>query len=370
MNPPDSTTLTLVRHTAKAFVERHGSSLAAVERQKTMLLPPDVLAECASLGWLGSLGNSPDDSQLDGSDPAAPDTDEAVLSALVFELGCVSPALGARLLSHHYARLWLEKAQSVPVEAERPFERRAVALDSETTSWFGVPVFVPHDETHSLTDVPLTLEHDELTGKLTMVVGGPETTTLLCLAKYAEQARALVSIPWASLTELTPVKTLGLQGLGIVDIKLTPQSNVPFTIVGVGPVVANAQACAYRSVLPAYAALCRAILTTCQNTATTHATSRHQGGGLLNRLPQILEKLSLIERSHWLSKQLEQTLLSDPLAPLSLLVALRQAVLQATDAGIQILGGAGYVVGSGQERLWRDARQVAALFGTNLGLVG
>jgi len=32
-----------------------------------------------------------------------------------------------------------------------------------------------------------------------------------------------------------------------------------------------------------------------------------------------------------------------------------------------VLGGAGYIVGFGLERLWRDARQVAMLLGHNLG---
>jgi hypothetical protein len=90
---------------------------------------------------------------------------------------------------------------------------------------------------------------------------------------------------------------------------------------------------------------------------------------IITDLPQIREKLALIERSLGMVQLLEGALQNESLSREPYLVVLRQALLQGTDAGMQILGGAGYVIGSGQERSWRDARQIAAIFGSNLGLL-
>jgi alkylation response protein AidB-like acyl-CoA dehydrogenase len=44
-----------------------------------------------------------------------------------------------------------------------------------------------------------------------------------------------------------------------------------------------------------------------------------------------------------------------------MLASLRTAAYRATDAGLQVLGGTGYVAGAGAERIWRDVRQLGPL---------
>lgn len=345
MTLPESEAISLVRSTAKSFAERRKLLLDAALEDEEPGLPKTVLDECAQLGWLGALG-----------DESVPSESAAILAALVFELGRRSPALATRLLAHHQARYLLANA--------------AAALDLETTGWLGLPIFTPASPSNRT----LFFEGNALTGTLRMVVGGAETASYLTFASQTaraptEEGVALVTVKRADLPTRTRVETLGLNGLEIFDVTIPATSVTPFAIAAVGLAVHNAQHRALELVLPAYVALSRAVLTECFETAKTFASTRRQGGRLIEDLPQIREKLSLIERSLGLVQLLEGAFLMEPISREPYLVVLRQALLQGTDAGVQILGGTGYVIGSGQERSWRDARQIAALFGTNLGLL-
>jgi alkylation response protein AidB-like acyl-CoA dehydrogenase len=363
MIPHEETVLSLVQTTAKAFALRHRAELDTIEQRRQRFLPIDVLNECRSLGWLDSLSEETIDDNT--KNPEGENGEAAVLAALVFELGKVSPTLGSRLLCHHYARRWLEAARrndnGLRVNAPAP---------EANSDWLSVPAFDTVTDRSTANETGLRLDRESLTGELTMVVGGPESTTVLALARHAVHEHAFVQFSRTLVSEPVAVATLGLTGLGVVDLEMSPDSSFSFDVLAVGPKALTTRNVAFQMVLPAYVALCRAILTNSEQTAIAYTNSRYQGGGYLNELPEIQGKLQLIARVITFSQLLEQSCLRDSPPPVHLIVSLKQALLQATDAGLQLLGGAGYVVGSGQERHWRDARQLAAMFGSNLGHIG
>jgi alkylation response protein AidB-like acyl-CoA dehydrogenase len=343
MNAPEEIALRLVRHSAKAFIEKHRARIDAIENAVDPSFPNELLDECVELGWTGPL-----------ADEAEPDESPAILAALINELGLASPSLATRLLCHHDARFWLEGA-TLSRRTESP------------PAWLGLSSFCPPS---SWSQSRLLLEGDRLDGSLSFLVGGQETVRFLVTARHPDQTVSLVSLNERDLPKPVPITTLGLRGLWLFDLQVAHSSRIPYTVVATGSIVGKAREESLKRVMPAYAALCRSILVTCLKTAETHAATRRQGGGFIADLPNIREKLSLIERNIELSQLMERALLSEPNSRMDALTGLRQMLLQGTDAGLQVLGGAGYVVGSGQERLWRDARQLAALFGTHLGLLG
>jgi hypothetical protein len=343
MNATDQTAILLVRQSARAFVEKHRASLDAIERAAEPSFPRELLNECVELGWTGPISC---DTEADES--------PAILAAIIDELGRASPSLATRLLCHHDARFWLEGATL----------NRNISLPPE---WLGLSAFCPPSP---FSQSSLFLEDGRLYGTSRFLVGGRETKSFLSTATLLDQRVSLVSINYGDLPKGIPITTLGLRGLYLFDLDISRDSPIPHTVIATGSIVGNAREESLHKVKPAYAALCRSILVTCLKTALTHANARRQGGGFIAELPNVREKLSLIERNIELSQLIEQALLSEPASPIDTLTVLRQMLFQGTDAGLQVLGGAGYVTGSGQERLWRDARQLAALFGTHLGLLG
>lgn len=317
-------TAELIRTTARAFAARHSPTLAQAEDDVVARLPECILAEIADLGW------------LDANSDEQETTTTSVLATLVFELARVSPPLGARLLCHHFAREWLHAGCGTTSQ-----------LPGFATSWLSVPAFAPQSPGRE--------------SLATMVVGLHESRSLLCVTHSDAETPTLLLMPCCTLGASSPVQTLGLHGLSLVDVRLPSAAVAAAQVICKGPFVKTARATAWQRVLPAYVSLCRAVIATSLHTALAHCACRHQGGGLLRGLPQVRAMLETMQGDLALVTLVEQSALAGNDNTV-LLARVRQALLSATDAGIQVLGGAGYVVGTGQERLWRDARQLATLF--------
>ena len=362
--PLDSSLVELVQSTAKSFAERHRIVLDAVEQQAHPQLPPKVLAEMFELGWLGSLDQLADAGLDPSNDVDGKLLGRSLLSILVFELGQVSPALATRLLCHHFARGLLDFSIKS--------QKKSGLLDVVATDgWLTVPVFEPIAEAGYSRPMTLRLIDGRLRGELHFVVGdalsNADTGALLCFAETSPQKAEILLVTSDTGVNRRTIDSLGLKGLGLSDLEFHRESEQRFHTVADGELALLAQAQALRAILPAYTALCRAILVRCKQLAERHAENRRQGGSFIAQLPQIREKLALLERGITVTALMEKASLSETESDVHLLPTLRLYLLSGTDVGLQVLGGAGYIVGFGLERLWRDARQVAMLLGHNLG---
>jgi alkylation response protein AidB-like acyl-CoA dehydrogenase len=213
-----------------------------------------------------------------------------------------------------------------------------------------------------------TQGEQSLHGHVPLVIGGRENSRLVCAAIDSDSQPKLLLVTLNDNVKRNAVHSLGLPDAGLANIDFSVGSTVQNVVISKHlATIQRTRISALKSALPAYAAICRAIFLNCYAMAKTHAESRYQGGGFIASLPQIREKLRVIERSIAFAKLVEHATPDDYVDPEELLVPLRKALLRSTDAAIQVLGGAGYVSDGGLTAHWRDARQLAALFGSNLG---
>ncbi|MGC4068137.1 MAG: acyl-CoA dehydrogenase family protein [Polyangiaceae bacterium] len=358
----------LVADTARAFAKRHRDALVGVETRG--MLPAHVLEGCNELGWLGELEDEDDDENefanqsvigVDGTRHTPKRQGSKLLATVVHELSRVSPALGTRLLCHHFARRWCDLLD----DRRNADERRL-----ENTSWLSMAPFASDFlvESHAFTNGQRGRTND---GIVPMALVAPVTATLVAPMQVSPARVALVRIALEAAARRTPVETLGLTGLGIADIGGFRSPITSNDVVSDEPdAISRGARGALRYVFPAYLALARAILRTAYEGARCHAELRRQGGGRLDELPTIRVRLAiLIEGQATLEALAARQDFSDDELD-ALLPRVRLLLLKGTDASLQIFGGAGYVVGTGQERLWRDARQVSCLFGSRLGKLG
>jgi alkylation response protein AidB-like acyl-CoA dehydrogenase len=359
----DSGIEALVADAARAFAERHREALDAGERLRA--IPASVFQGCAALGWLGELSDEiePSGGEARERHPFAVSLGSRLLASLVYELARISPALGTRLLCHHFARQWI-----------RPFCGDAgephVLGEAAPSPWLSVAPFAPLPARSAFATSNVN-RNDERDVTLAMVLANPVEARVIAALQISPDRAALVQLSLADAARICPVETLGLAGLGVADVKgwrtTSPMKGV---LSEQGDAIARSAREALHYVFPAYLALARAILRAAEEGARTHASIRHQGGGRLLALAPIQERLSTLTASGTTILALEARGAFSHDEIDALLPQIRVMLLKGTDASLQIFGGAGYVVGTGQERLWRDARQVACLFGSRLGKLG
>lgn len=328
----DPALCTLVEQSARGFGLRHGEHLRAVEAQLVSGFAVELRDEIVELGWSSSLS----DDSLDRDDEAQ------LLAVLVTELASTSAALASVLLAHHFCRLIVDPA-------------------NERSAWFGLDAHVGNRRLGPT----LQIDHDhlgaQLRGSMRLVLGGAYATHWLGLARNAHQQECLLLVERAAATKLETVATLGLRGLGAADGAFVDVDANRFRSIAVGQDVPTIIDAAFRFIAPGLLALLLALTDQTRELAAAHASHRRQNGVLLEEIPAVRELLLAIERAQALIRVTARAFPEPPAAAALLLGDAAQAVKRATDAGLQVLGGAGYIVGHGLERLWRDARQACEL---------
>jgi alkylation response protein AidB-like acyl-CoA dehydrogenase len=96
--------------------------------------------------------------------------------------------------------------------------------------------------------------------------------------------------------------------------------------------------------------------------AHSHAQTRRQRGTILAHIPAVSLHLKTIEQAIALARVARQAYECSPRQAWSAMPKLIEAARKAADSAIQVMGGAGYIVGHGVELYWRDVLQLAELF--------
>lgn len=339
----DACLLALVRESVHGFGARHLGEFALTENTPGHEFARELLEEVAELGWLTALSDS----------EASPgNANEALLLAtLVSELGRFSPAIATKLLAHHLCRFC--------VEAGAPGV--AASLSSQMNTWFGLDAAVG-DERLAAT---LQLDHSRATpslmGSMRFVMGGDASTHWLSRAQLDEHRECLLLVERATATSSIAVSTLGLRGLGVTEGTFSMVAPEHYRVLSTGQRAVTLVQAAYRFVGPAAFGLMHSLLEQTQRLANDHAQLRRQNGRPLMDIPAVRQLLAHIERALALVRVTQQAYQLETADAELLAHDATKAMTLATDAGLQVLGGAGYIVGQGLERLWRDSRQLSQL---------
>jgi alkylation response protein AidB-like acyl-CoA dehydrogenase len=339
----DRSTVELVGKSARGFAERYRSVFHAVETSVVPAFPAEPLREAERLGWLASLAGA-----ADGSD----EIDQAsLLGCLGYELGRVSPAFAARLLAHHFCRLCVGSSGSDGLGPAA----------TEGVRWFGLDATIGDDRFGpilSLTDADGT---PRLRGSLRFVIGGDSASSWLGAVDLGNGRPGLVLVERSAATSVAPVATIGLRGLGATEATFSEVRESQIHLVAVDQHVVSVVDRAKRLIGPGTLGLTRALLENAQQIAVEYARTRRQNGDALERIPAVRQQLEQIERALGLVRVVAGAYENQATDVSTLFPEVSAATARATDACLQVLGGAGYIVGNGPERLWRDARQLGQL---------
>ncbi|HMA91057.1 MAG TPA: acyl-CoA dehydrogenase family protein [Polyangiaceae bacterium] len=337
-------TLSLLEASAKGFTARHRVDFDRVESSQDASLLRELLGEVAQLGWLETL-----------HDPEAhtnTDDDALLLARIVYVLGGASPAFAGRLLAHHYARACVNGYRAT---AGGGFQ----SLDGV---WYGLEVCVGDRTLGPTSHIDLATTERPLKGIARSVIGGDLAPYWVTSARLNQGDRALVLVDAAATAEATAVPTLGLRGLGVTDAELRELGAEHFVVLASGDDLETRIARADHFIAPGYLALIRSLVEQTQMLVTNHTDTRRQNGVLLREIPAVQEQLRNMRQAIALAALAEHAWLDDGSSTREAIEMVRQVAQTATDAGLQALGGAGYVVGHGVERLWRDCLELGALF--------
>ncbi len=337
----DACLLGLVRESVQGFSERHLSEFAATESAPRFEFARELLEEVAALGWLAALSDS----------EASPgNADEAlVLATLVTELGRFSPALAAKLLAHHLCRFCIEAGAA----------EVATGLSSQLDTWFGLDATVGDERLAPTLQVDHSHDTSSLTGSMQFVMGGDVSTHWLGLAQLDQERGCLLIVERATASSVIALSTLGLRGLGVVKGTFSMVAPEHYRVISTGQEALTLVQAAYRFVGPAALGLMHSLLEQTQGLANEHAQLRRQNGRPLIHIPAVRQLLTHIERALALVRVTQQAYQHSTADAELLAHDAAKAMTFATDAGLQVLGGAGYIVGHGLERLWRDSRQLS-----------
>lgn len=335
-------TLSLLEASAKGFAARHRADFDELERRLTAGSMPELLAEVAELGWLGAL--------YDPDAHAPNDDDASLLARIVYVLGGASPAFAARLLAHHFVRACVDGTG-------------APRLASSTSSpWYGLEASIGDPNLGSTCRIESTNGETRLNGSVRSVVGGDFAPYWLIRARLSPGEQGFVLVDASTAVRTTSTPTLGLRGLGVVDAEFNQPEADRFQVVVNGSALETRVAGASRFIAPGYFALLRCLVEQTQMLATNHAGTRRQNGVHLREIPAVRELLERLRRAIALVSITERACQEHWSNASQAIETLRAAAREATDAGLQTLGGAGYIVDHGVERRWRDCLQLSALF--------
>ncbi len=329
MTPQSAEEVELAR-CAGAFVAGHQAVLDEMEHPG--FVPVQLRDELRELGWLGVAEPSEGLSV----------TNARLLAHLIHSIARVSPALGALLLSHHFARALILEASNPP--PGEPWLATAGYDGLDGCGW------------------ELTLG-DDVRGTARLILGGAVAESFVLVAREADTTPVLLLLPAGESVRVLPVATLGLCGAATADLVVDWRGDWRTQEVARGSTVQRRFQAARRFVSPSRAALVAGILERSERTARSYAEVRVQGGAVILCHTAIREHLTSLARARRQADVAWQNALDSPSEVEHAWKLCRSMARRATDAGLQILGGLGYMKEAGQERWVRDARQAALLLG-------
>jgi len=330
----DSSVYTMVQQSARAFGARHRAVFQAIEGGSAASFEPALVQEVADLGWLSSFSDPDTSTDLQ--------VESQLLAALVSELGQHSPALAVALLAHHLCRI--------------------VAVPSrETNTWFGLDSNVLDRRLAPTTSLCANKTEGQLTGSLGCVLGGTYASQWLTWSQLSDTSVSLVLVECGAASVVQRVETLGLRGIGALKAAFAGVACERHRSIAVDHDATTKLGVAHQFIVPGLLGLLSALLRQTQQLAADHAQHRRQNGRLLVEIPAVAEMLASIDRALALVHASERAYREPSTDAEMLIDGVRSSTTRATDAGLQVLGGAGYVVGHGLERLWRDSRQACQL---------
>jgi alkylation response protein AidB-like acyl-CoA dehydrogenase len=306
-------------------------------------LPSEVLREVEHLGWLTSL--------TDDAEGGCAIDEAAILGCLSYEVGRRSPALAVRLLAHHFCRACAGPSRIEGLQAD----------STEGARWFGLDATVGDDRFAPTLYLAEGHTGRGLRGSLRFVIGGDSACSWLGSVDLGDGRRGLVLVDRAMATSVAPLGTLGLRGLGATEGKFSEATASEVRLIAADGEATAAVDRAETLVGPGMLGITRALLENAREIAVENARTRWQNGGVLREIPAVRGHLEQIDRALGLVRVVAGAYQNQVTDARALWPAVRDAALRATDACLQVLGGAGYIVGNGAERLWRDTRQLGQL---------
>jgi alkylation response protein AidB-like acyl-CoA dehydrogenase len=198
-----------------------------------------------------------------------------------------------------------------------------------------------------------------LRGEARLVVNAAAATVVVVPIEVGGRARfAAVPLKSRGVSVGAAVRTLGMRGAPTADVRFD-DVHVPGHVVGAstpGPGDFLAPAIAILS----------GILRASMATAEDYARERRQGGKRIGELAAIRELLSSLRAVATEARHAIAVLPSiDLRSAATWFVAIRRRAERAASAGVQVLGGIGYMEDFPQARRLRDARQALCLLGRN-----
>lgn len=333
----------------RRFVEHHRSEFEALQSADHAGAPSilgNASHEAGTLGWLGSLTEH-DATETD----AAAETFARLLATVVRELARGCPAFALRLLTHHYVR--------VCVLSARP--RHPIAVDTSRNEWLGLEAGLSDPRRTPTLRIAQRGQDTTLCGNAHFIVGGDLASQWLASVRGLDGTPLLVLLRRDTALRLEPVATLGLTAMGAVDSCFTHPGTTSFEQIAAGDGVESCLARANRIVGLSYVMLLQELVEQSHAIAQSHAMTRQQNGTVLARIPAVACHLHTAERAIALMRATARSYEVHSDEGWSSLPELIRVSRQAADSALQVLGGAGYIVGHGAERCWRDVLQLGEL---------
>ena len=297
------------------------------------------------------------------SKPEASDEQVGILTAVTETAAEIYASVPMLILANAFARyLLLEKGTEE--QKKRWLEQNSAG---SRIPLLGFPLYMEPDgnglslEGSREQDGSITLK-----GSCELVVNAPLADGLM-LPLHLDNGLGLVVLPSdiEALELSSPVLTLGLRGCPVADAKGDGIRVPEAMILDLENSTALVEALSLFA--GPVAALCSGICRGSLREAAAYTTERRQGGHRLEEYSQMRMMIaSMAMRSHVAHSAAEQITRSggiDTPGALASFLQAREAATLATQDGVQLLGGYGYMEDYGQERRMRDARQAQALLG-------
>jgi alkylation response protein AidB-like acyl-CoA dehydrogenase len=205
----------------------------------------------------------------------------------------------------------------------------------------------------------------ELSGVSELVVNAPIASRLVLPVSFGEGV-ALIAIAKDApgVTVGPPLLTLGLRGAPTADVRFERAELLPEGLLARDAAALIEQT--LRTLRAPSVALCRALVASSLRTAIAYAQTRYQGGKNIIEHQEVRRLIATMTEADALCAEAVERLLSPDLPEpraLALFAQAKERASLATQDGVQLLGGYGYMEDFPQERCMRDARQAQNLLG-------
>jgi len=294
--------------------------------------------------------------------PEGPGEEVNMLTAISETAAEIYASVPVILLAHGFARhLVVRTGRKEQQERWLP-----PAPDGSRPPLLGAPLYMEPDGCGLRLEGSVQADGSiHLTGTCEMVVNAPLADGLL-LPVHVGKGMALVLLPadFQGLERSHPLLTLGLRACPVADVTLN-NVRVPEHALLDAEHQAWAETCSLFA--GPVAGLCAGICRGSLQEAVDYVAERRQGGHRLEEYSQVRMMIASMGMRMEAARAAAAGItrgggLHVP-ETIARFVEAREAAVHATQDGVQLLGGYGYMEDYGQERRMRDARQVQALFG-------